>query len=129
MSHDQSDTRFKVSKSTISGIIPNREKYEYQEYECVKLKKIRGDYLEIEKAVIIWLKSRSHTEVSISGNRFKEKAPQFEEKFNISDFRPSDRWLDRCKKRNSITFRYIVGESSPVSPEIYTDCIKYCCVH
>jgi len=92
----------------------------------VKRKKIRcGDYPEIDKAIVIWLKSMRHTGISINGNLFKKKAQQFAENLNISDFCASDGWLDRCKKRNSITFRDIVGESASVSPEMYSEWINF----
>jgi len=126
LSYDQIGTHFKISKSTIAGIVRNREKYEHTNDQCVKRKKIRcGDYPEIDKAIVIWLKSMRHAGISINGNLFKKKAQQFAENLNISDFCASDGWLDRCKKRNSITFRDIVGESASVSPEMYSEWINF----
>ena len=49
---------------------------------------------------------------------FKTKAIEFAEKMNVENFKASDGWLDRWKKRFNVSFKTVSGESNACTDEM-----------
>ena len=49
---------------------------------------------------------------------FKTKAIEFAEKMNVENFKVSDGWLDRWKKRFNVSFKMVSGESNARTDEM-----------
>ena len=54
----------------------------------------------------------------ISGKIIQEKALQYARELEISDFLASDGWLAKWKKRFSVSFKVVSGESAAVTDEM-----------
>ncbi|XP_046659158.1 tigger transposable element-derived protein 6-like [Homalodisca vitripennis] len=80
---------------------------------CKKAKK--GELQDVEEAIIKWLKQCRDKNVPVGGPILQEKPQQFAEQLGHADFRASNGWLDRFKKRHEISFKKICGESVAVN--------------
>lgn len=60
----------------------------------------KSKYLELKKALLIWLRKISRINIPIDGNMLKEQANCFAVKLNIKVFKASDGWLQTLKIRN-----------------------------
>ena len=69
---------------------------------------------DIEETLLLWIKKGRSANIPLSGPIIKEKAEELASSLGKSDFRCSDGWLTRFKKRHSITFRALVGEAASV---------------
>ena len=49
---------------------------------------------------------------------FKTKAIEFTAKMNVKNFKASDGWLDRCKKRFNVLFTTVSGENNACTGEM-----------
>ena len=58
-----------------------------------------GSYEEIDKAVFQWFVGKKSQKVPIDGIIFKEKALEFAKTLGIKEFKASDCWLNKWKKR------------------------------
>jgi transposase len=108
---------FNVSKSTISEIYKDREKYEESDAGS-DVKKFRASkFPEVEMACHEWLKMVRAQNLPVSGPVLMEKAKQFAEELGITGFAASDGWLSNFKSRHSLVFKAVVGESGSVTEE------------
>ena len=65
-----------------------------------------------------WLLVVRSRDVAVSAVVFKTKATEFAEKMNVGNFKSSDGWLDRWKKRFNVSFKTVSGESNLYSDEM-----------
>ena len=65
-----------------------------------------------------WLVVVRSRDVAISALVFKTKATEFAEKMNVANFKVSDGWLDRWKKRFNVSFKTVSGESNACTDEM-----------
>lgn len=105
---------FGCSKSTISDIIKNREKFQSTSIATYRKKVRSGLHPNLEQALLKWLLHMRSLNVSINGTLLKEKALTFADKLKIENFSSTDGWLDRFKARHNIKFRNICGEKNDV---------------
>ena len=77
-----------------------------------------GQIVEIDKALLIWLREAREKNLNISGPVLKAKALVFAEKLGFTDFKASTGWLDRFKARHGLVYRTIRGESKGVNQEV-----------
>ncbi|GBM19435.1 Tigger transposable element-derived protein 4 [Araneus ventricosus] len=68
-----------------------------------------------------WIRRIRDRNYPISGTLMQEKAVEFSKTLGYPDFKASDGWLDKFKKRHSPTQKSICGESADV-PEEVCDC-------
>lgn len=68
-----------------------------------------------------WFIQCRSNNMPIGGALMREKANKFAETLGISNFRASDGWFDRFKKRNNISFRKTCGESTAVDETVCED--------
>ena len=57
-------------------------------------------------------------DVAVSTLVSKTKAIEFSEKMNVKNFKASDGWLDRWKKRFNVSFKTVSGESAACTDEM-----------
>ena len=69
---------------------------------------------EVEKAIAIWMKQLISKSIPISGNLIKSKAAEFAVRLEINDFKPTDGYVRDLKKRQTIAFTNLRGESDSV---------------
>ena len=74
--------------------------------------------VEIDKALLIWLREAREKNLNISGPVLKAKALVFAEKLGFTDFKASTGWLERFKTRHGLVYRTIRGESKGVNQEV-----------
>ena len=65
-----------------------------------KRKKVReGNYPDIDNVVFKWFLSQRGKSISIDGTFIKEKLMKYAKEVGVTDFKASDGWLRRWKKR------------------------------
>ena len=101
MTNNEASEKFGVPKKTISMWMKNKDKlFEGLEQSSSDGKKMRRcDYEQVDKAVFKWFSLQRSQNVLIDGPILKEKALQFAKSFNFPNFKATDRWLDKWKKR------------------------------
>ena len=57
-------------------------------------------------------------DIAVSALVFKTNAIEYAEKMNAENFKASDAWLDRWKKRFNVSFKTVSGESNACTDEI-----------
>lgn len=111
---------FNLSKTTVNTIWKNREKH--KTYFSKNAKKLRtATYEDIENALMIWLRQARSNNLPIGGPILKEKAIALAKELGHHDFKCSDGWLDRFKKRREVTFRTVSGEANAAPQQIVDD--------
>ena len=67
---------------------------------------------KLNELVVNFIKTSNLTNHPIDGPVIKEFALSVAQKLNLNDFKASDGWLNKLKKRNGYVFREISGESA-----------------
>ena len=65
-----------------------------------------------------WLQVVRSRDVAVLALVFRTKATEFAKKMNIENFKASDGWLDRWKKRFNVSFKTVSGESNACTDEM-----------
>jgi hypothetical protein len=110
--------RYRISKGQVSNIL--KRKSEILNYDIrandsrrTRLKRI-SKYEDLNKLVYNYFHLARSKGFPMSGPLLKEKANIYAEKLDIQDFKASEGWLERFKKRSKIEFKTICGESASV---------------
>jgi hypothetical protein len=83
--------------------------------EAIKRKNIKSPpYDEMEKILIEWFEGMHSAKLPINGVLLKEKAIRVATRLRIENFKGSNGWLDRFKKRHGLEYRSVCGESASV---------------
>ena len=93
--------KYGVPKKTVSTWLKNKEKlFTALEKSSNKRKKVREiNYPDIDNVVFKWLLSQRGKIIPIDGTFIKEKAMKYAKELGATDFKASDGWLGRWKKR------------------------------
>ena len=93
--------KYGVPKKTVSTWFKNKEKlFTALEKSSNKRKKVREiNYPDIDNVVFKWLLSQRGKIIPIDGTFIKEKAMKYAKELGATDFKASDGWLGRWKKR------------------------------
>lgn len=114
--------RFGISCSTLTSILKKKDIL-LAAPSCSKWKRRKpSEYPKLEECLLKWFSQCRQTNVPISGPILKEKAKMFAAKLGINDFRASEGWLEKFKKRHAINFKKICGESAAVPEDV---CIEW----
>ncbi|CAJ0913699.1 16956_t:CDS:2, partial [Entrophospora sp. SA101] len=83
---------------------------------AIKKKELCG-WSQLEEALLIWVNLANEANYTITGAILSQKAVQFAQRLNISDFKSSRGWISNFKKRKNIKEHYKSGEaaSAPIS--------------
>lgn len=111
---------FKISASTLSTILKNRQTIDENESNFgPKQKRMRlCQYDDLDKAMLKWIRGIRDRNCPVSGTLLQEKAMEFAKILGYSDFKASAGWMDKFKKRHGLTLKTICGESADVPEEV-----------
>ncbi|KAK7490691.1 hypothetical protein BaRGS_00018108 [Batillaria attramentaria] len=113
-------TELSVPASTLSKIIKDKQKY-LQQYETSKnpdMKRNRGPKLEsVDTELLNWFAATRSQNIPVDGEMLKTKAEELAA-CSLSDWKCSDGWLHRWKKRHGISFKAVSGERACVDEEV-----------
>jgi hypothetical protein len=106
--------QFEISPGQVTDILKNSAKWfaiDPNSYQA-NLKKTRSSNLpKVEEALIIWIEKALECNLTITGFLIQQKALQFAELLGTTDFKASSGWLEKFKKRYSISAFNKHGES------------------
>ncbi|CRL04459.1 CLUMA_CG017542, isoform A [Clunio marinus] len=92
---------------------------------CLKRKRFKPPkHQKLEHAVYLWYCQMRAAKAHISGPIIKTKALQFAKSLEIEDFKASDGWLAKFKKRNSVSWRVVSNDSDSVEREMTENWIQ-----
>jgi len=111
--------RFGFSQSTIATIWKCKAKLLRAETEGGRSRKrIRKPKFEnLDQAVFAWYCQQRSNNVPISGPVLKTEADKFARQFGITDFKASEGWLGKFKRRHDI----IYGPTSGTARNVYSN--------
>lgn len=107
-------SHYNIPPSTLSTIIKQREAIlsEWEKCGSTGRKKLRSSPVEdVEHALETWFTQQRAFNIPISGVILAEKAREFACALKFPDFKASNGFLDRFKKRHGLTSRTVSGEA------------------
>jgi hypothetical protein len=115
---------FSCGKTQISCILKAKDSvmslYEANRSDDLQLTRKRArtsEYADVNDALYQWYLLACSKNIYPAGPQLTEKAKEIAAAIGKPDFKASNGWLDRWKKRFNITQRSVVGESGDVNPE------------
>jgi hypothetical protein len=72
---------------------------------------------ETEKVLIKWFEGMRSSNLPINGTLIKEKAIRVAKKLKLENFKVSNEWLGRFKKRHGLTYKNLCEESASVDKD------------
>ena len=115
--------KYCIPKNTLSTWLKNKDKIFEATKKGSNSKRQRlrqGTFANLDQAMFKWLLVVRSRDVAVSALVFKTKAIEFAEKMNVENFKASDGWLDRWKKRFNVSFKTVSGESNACTDEMVT---------
>ena len=114
--------QFKCGKTQIQAILLKKDEIlrDYESNLNGNIKRVRGpQHEEIDKALLDWFRKARSKTIPVTGPMLQEKATRIAEPLEVSgeQFKASNGWLDRFKRRTGITAKFISGESGDVREE------------
>jgi len=108
-----------ISESTLRTIISKRKEIQKRAIEgSNKRKKIKqGKYYILEPTLIQWINEKHASSASVNGPIIQRKALKIAKLLKITNFKATNGWLDRFKKRNLIRYHSVNRKSNPVNDE------------
>ena len=93
--------KYGVPKNNVSTWLKSKEKlFTALEKSSNKRKKVReSNYPDIDNVVFKWFLSQRGKSIPIDGTFIKEKSMKYAKELGATDFKASDGWLGRWKKR------------------------------
>ena len=114
---------YKISTGSISNIIKRKVEYmeNYGQNEnSNKKRNLRDEFnQQLDQKVYEWFVAQHSKNIPISGPLLQERARQIRQELgglNADDFKASNGWLEKFRKRHGIQYRTICGESAAVDP-------------
>jgi len=98
-------TEYCVRQSTISDILSNKDRWlsiDTASPEACKKKTRQAFFPKSEEALVIWVTQALQDNLTINGDIIKQKACTFRDILGIQNFKASDGWLNKSKKRHHI---------------------------
>jgi hypothetical protein len=103
----------------------NEQKYikAFTEKSSAKQKRLRsGKFVDLESELNARIEESIGGNVPITGTLVQNIAKDVTKDRNISGFKASNEWLNRYKKRESLSTQKVCGESNSVTSTIIEDC-------
>ena len=107
--------KYGIPKNILSTWLKNKDRICEATKKRSKSKRQRlrqGTFANLDQAIFKWPLVVQSRDAAVSALVFKTKAIEFAEKMNIENFKVSDGWLDRWKKRFNVSFKAVSGESN-----------------
>lgn len=76
---------------------------------------------QLETLMMKWIKDANTRCISLSGPLIQQKALKFAADLSMSDYKVSNRWLEKFLKRNNLTCKKMSGERGDVKTEVVKD--------
>ena len=113
--------KYDMLKNTLSTWLKNKDKV----FEATKKgsnskrQRLRQDiFANLDQTMFKWLLVIRSRDVAVLALVFKTKATKVTEKMNVENFKSSDDWLDRWKKRFNVSFKTVFGESNACTDKL-----------
>lgn len=119
--------RFNLIYSSVNSIWCNRDKIKAatERVNNKHTKKIRKPtHEDLDEALLKWFTQQRSLNIPVSGPILKVKADHLAGLLGIENFNCSEGWIERFKKRHSISFGKIWGESKDVNKTVTDNWIK-----
>ncbi|XP_027850980.1 tigger transposable element-derived protein 4-like [Aphis gossypii] len=114
-------TRFKCGKTQVYDAIKNKEKIMDEwvnSKNSGKSKRVKTPSFEqIDQKLYEWFVSVRSKNLPISGPIIQTEAMKLAEKMNVKDFKASNGWLEKFKKRHDIVWKQVSGEANDINQE------------
>lgn len=110
--------RFEIPPSTLTSILKKKDAIMSSSSSDSRLRQKAGEFPQLEQCLVSWFSQCCQQNVPVSGVMMREKAKSYAESLGINNFRASDGWFDRCKRRHHITFKKVCGESASVEESV-----------
>ena len=105
-----------IGRSTMSDIIKSSDKWLNIETDN-KTRNKRPKHAELEEALLLWFNDIRTRGILVNDEMLRNKAQQFGNQLEITDFQYSKGWLQRFKDRHSIKAYRVHGESATVNAQ------------
>jgi hypothetical protein len=108
----------RIPVTTLHTVMYNRNRILKQSLtQQLNRKKIKAaKYEKVEAILMEWFRQKRALNLTACVPILKRKAEEIATKLNI-DFRPSNGWIDRFKKRSGLVYRKVCGEANSINPE------------
>jgi hypothetical protein len=112
-------SRYGVGEATISDILKKKEhllSLQLNDYTASLRRERSSKYPEIEQALTIWIDQATDNNRTLSGHIVIAKAAAFAQQLDVNDFKGSQGWFNRFKKRHNVReyFRHGEANSAPL---------------
>ena len=105
---------FGIKPSTLSGILKGKEKYKYQYYsgqtDVQKMRARPPKHKAVDIALLHWYSYARSNDIPLSGSIMKMKAEELSRHLGVVDWKCSEGWLHRFKKRHNISYKALSDE-------------------
>lgn len=117
--------KFNVKRSTLSTYVKNEAQI-LQAYDSDRFadnrKRLRtAAHPKLEEALLRWIADSRAAQLPLSGPLICAQAEKYALKLSIEDFKASEGWIDRFKKRHGLVFRNVCGEKGAVNEGVVED--------
>ncbi|KAL8600197.1 hypothetical protein ACOMHN_062487 [Nucella lapillus] len=113
--------KYGIPHSTLSTIIKEKQKYERQykggEHNGSRIRCRGPQHQDVDDALLRWFKQARSEGFTVNGPMLKTKADELSQILGILNWRCSEGWIHRWKKRHGIQFRSSMGQPSENSPK------------
>ena len=114
-------TKYGIPKNTLSTWLKNTDKIFEATRKGSNSKRQRlrqGTFANLDQAMFKWLLVVRSRDVAVSAPVLKTKTTEFAEKINVENFKASDGWLDRWRKRFNVSFKTVSDESNACTDDV-----------
>lgn len=120
--------KYGIDASTLSKLVKNRETVEHNfslSISALNGKRSReSPYTNIDEALTKWFQQVRSAGIPVSGPVLGEAAEKIANEMGMTEWKCSNGFLERFKKRHNISFKVISGESASVNPDTINDWIN-----
>ena len=113
---------FGIAPSSVSTVVRDKDRYRklfYEGHTDVSKKRARpAKHEDVEEALLRWFMGARSENVPLSGPILISKAEDLAKELGKCDWSCSVGWLDRFKKRHSLTCKSMCGERAAVDEEV-----------
>lgn len=102
--------RLQISQSALFSLLKNRDEILSNSCTTDRKRQRMGKEPVVEAAVVKWIAAVREKNANLSGPVVIEKAKELAQKLNKPDFKPTDGWFSRLKKREGIIQKKLHGE-------------------
>jgi hypothetical protein len=107
--------KYGVGQSTIHDILKKKDRYlsrQPNSYTASLRRERAPKYPNIEQALALWIDQATNDNCTLSGHILLAKAASFAQRFGIEDFKGSQGWLEKFKKRYNVQEYVRCGEAN-----------------